>query len=178
MSTARSIVRYCNFFKHQGAETVLDYGAGKLRNAKYLAGQGFAVFAADLPAWTELLRDSPDAVTLAGILDSDQLSVTTLNVDLVLSTYVFNIISESAEQGKYLSNILRNLRRGGYLLMEVRCRRLDNCGDGCSHFFKCPECAKTYTHEELDSLLVPHGFRRVSHYYRNHALAAVYRLDP
>jgi len=174
---AKSVTRYCNFFRYQGTATVLDYGAGKLRNAKYLAEHGFTVFVADLPEQAEMLRDSPEAEPLAGILDSDQLSASCLNVDLVLSTYVFNIISGSAEQTLYVKNILHNLKKGGYLLMEVRCRRLDPCGAGCSHFFKCPECAKTYTHEEIDRFLLPYGFRRISHYYRKHALAAIYQLD-
>lgn len=174
---AKSITRYCKFFRHQGAATVLDYGAGRLRNSRYLAEQGFTVFAADLPEQAELLRDSRDAVSLAGILDTDQLSASCLNVDLVLSTYVFNIISGSAAQTLYVNNVLKNLKMGGYLLMELRCRRIDHCGGGCSHFFKCPECAKTYTHQEIDRFLLPHGFRRISHYYRHHALAAVYQLQ-
>lgn len=87
---AKSITRYCKFFRHQGAATVLDYGAGKLRNANYLAEQGFTVFAADLPRQAGLVRDTPAAKLLAGILDSDQLSSSCLNVDLVLSTYVSN----------------------------------------------------------------------------------------
>lgn len=174
---AKSITRYCNFFRRQGAASVLDYGAGTLRNAKFMAQQGFTVFVADLPELAELQRRSPYAYAFAGIYDADQLASTSLGVDLVLSTYVFNIISRSTEQQIYLRNILGNLRKGGYLLMEVRCRRIGECGSGCSHCFKCPDCAKTYTHEELDDLLLPLGFARVSHYYCSHALAAVYRLD-
>lgn len=173
---ARSITRYHKFFTHQGAARVLDYGAGNLRNARYLVKKGFTVFAADLPEQVELLRDFPDTESLAGILDSRQLSDACLNVDLVISTYVFNIIQGSAEQSIYVGNILQNLKNGGYLLMEVRCRRLEDCGAGCSHYFKCPDCAKTFTHDELDQFLLPHGFRRISHYYRNHALAAIYQL--
>jgi SAM-dependent methyltransferase len=174
---AKSIIRYSKFFRHQGAVKVLDYGAGKLRNAAYLAKQGFTVFAADLPEQVAVLRHLPDARPLAGILDSAQLAASCLNVDLVLSTYVFNIISKSEEQGAYVANICRNLKPGGYLLMEVRCRQLQDCGAGCSHYFKCADCAKTYTHSELDQFLTPYGFNRISHYYGNHALAAVYQLE-
>jgi cyclopropane fatty-acyl-phospholipid synthase-like methyltransferase len=175
---AKSIRSYYKFFTHQRTETVLDYGAGKLRNARYLARKGFTVFAADLPEQVDQLRDFPDAGYLAGILDSRQLTDSCLNVDLVISTYVFNIINSISEQTTYVENIVSNLKLGGYLLMEVRCRRIEECGEGCSHFFKCQECAKTFTYEELDGFLVPHGFRRISHYYRNHALAAIYQLQP
>ncbi len=177
MTVAKSINRYCNFFRYQGAETVLDYGAGKLRNSRYLAEQGFTVFAADLPDQVERFRDLPCSDALAGGFDTDQLSHARLNVDLVLSTYVFNIISGSAEKDTYVANIVRNLKKGGYLLMEVRCRRPDSCGDGCTHYFNHADCARTFTHQELDSLLLPHGFRRISHYYRKHAVAAIYQLD-
>jgi hypothetical protein len=174
---AKSIIRYSKFFRHQGAVRVLDYGAGKLRNAAYLTKQGFTVYAADLPEQIAQLRQLPAARPLAGILDSNQLSASCLNVDLVLSTYVFNIISKSDDQGAYIGNIRRNLKVGGYLLMEVRCRQLHDCGAGCSHYFKCSDCAKTYTHSELDQFLTPFGFKRISHYYGNHALAAIYQLD-
>ena len=96
-------------------------------------------------------------------------------MDLVVSTYVFNIIPEYEEQRRYLANAVQNLRPGGYLLMEVRCPREGSvCGAGCSHYFKCPNCAKSYTHTELDLLLNPFGLRRISHYYRRTAVAAIY----
>ena len=78
---AKSIIRYSKFFRNQGAIKVLDYGAGKLRNATYLTERGFTVFAADLPEQVEMLRRLPDARPLAGILDSNQLSASCLNVD-------------------------------------------------------------------------------------------------
>jgi tellurite methyltransferase len=94
----------------------------------------------------------------------------------VLSTYVFNIIMDDAEQRRYLDNVVANLRPGGYLLMEVRCRRQEPiCSPSCSHHFKCVSCAKTFSHEELDSLITPYGFRRISHYYQHHAVAAIYQ---
>lgn len=179
MQAATSIRRYCRFFRHKGATKVLDYGAGKLRNALFLADEGFTVIAADLPQQVRKIRDCPAIRHLAGVMATDRLPDSELNVDLVLSTYVFNIIMENNEQERYLNNIRQNLRPGGYLLIEVRCRKQSGaCGEGCSEFFKCPDCAKTYSHEELDQLLVPYGFRRVSHYYCHQAVAAIYQLNP
>ncbi|HEY5974461.1 MAG TPA: methyltransferase domain-containing protein [Geobacteraceae bacterium] len=175
---AASISRYCPFFRYQQAATVLDYGTGTMRNALYLAENGFTVYAADLPEQVNALRGCPAVRRLAGLIEAPTLAQASLNVDLVLSTYVFNIIQDHAEQRRYLDNIVANLRPGGYLLLEVRCRRQGTeCGATCSHHFKCPSCAKTYTHEELDALLVPRGFRRLSHYYRHQALAAVYQKE-
>jgi len=173
---AASITRYSGFFRQSRAHTVLDYGAGTLRNALYLARHGFTVYAADLPEQVAIQRGRSDARQLAGLLDVGELQESRLGVDLVLSTYVFNIIMENAEQRRYLDNVVANLRPGGYLLMEVRCRQQDtHCSASCSHHFKCQSCAKTYTHEELDRLINPCGFRRISHYYRQHAVAAVYQ---
>ena len=173
---AASVTRYSRFFRQSQADTVLDYGAGTLRNAVYLAQHGFTVYAADLPEQVEIQRGRPAARELAGILDVGELEQSRLGVDLVLSTYVFNIIMEDAEQRHYLENVVANLRPDGYLLMEVRCRQQETkCSTSCSHHFKCASCAKTFTHEELDCLITPYGFRRISHYYRHHAVAAIYQ---
>jgi len=173
---AASITRYSGFFRQSQADTVLDYGSGTLRNALYLAEHGFTVYAADLPEQVAIQRGRPAARQLAGLMDVGELEQSRLRVDLVLSTYVFNIIMEDAEQHRYLDNVVANLRPGGYLLIEVRCRQQGTtCSPSCSHHFKCASCAKTFTHEELDSLINPYGFRRISHYYRHHAVAAIYQ---
>lgn len=175
-TAAGSILRYTGFFRKSKAETVLDYGAGTLRNSLYLARHGFTVYAADLPEQTQIQRCRPDARQLAGVLDVAELERSRLGVDLVLSTYVFNIIMENVEQHRYLDNVVANLRPGGYLLIEVRCRQQDaECSPACSRHFKCASCAKTFSHQELDSLITPYGFRRISHYYRQHAVSAIYQ---
>ncbi len=176
MSTAaESVKRYSSFFKKQNALNVLDYGTGNMRNAVYLARQGFTVYAADLPEQVAKLEGCPAIRHVERLLATDELLQSRLNVDLVLSTYVFNIIMGSGERHTYLETAVANMRRGGYLLMEVRCRRPEaECGTSCKSFFSCPECAKTLTHYELDALLTPHGLRRISHYYRSHAVSAIY----
>ena len=177
-AAAESVRRYSRFFKTQQALKVLDYGTGTMRNAFYLAEQGFTVYAADLPEQVEKLRCRPMARRVKRLLATDELSGSRLSVDLVLSTYVFNIIMAQDERHAYLETAVANLRPGGYLMMEVRCRRPDAACDGsCSDYLSPGACAKTLSHGELDTLLAPHGMRRVSHYYRSHALAAIYRRD-
>lgn len=173
---AGSITRYCKFFQQKHLTSVLDYGAGTLRNARYLAEQGFTVYAADIPDQVEKIMRIAGHESMAGILASDDLERTHLGVDVVLSTYVLNIIPEGSERSRYLRNVVLNLRPEGYLLIEVRCRiQSEHCGSDCSHAHKCSACAKTYSHEELDLLLTPYGFKRFSHYYRRHAVAVLYQ---
>jgi tellurite methyltransferase len=177
-SVAKSVELYAPFFKSRKTRKILDYGAGKLRNALFLTKAGFRVYAADVPEQVRWIRTCGAADELAGVLDTDQLCRSRLNADLVVSTYVFNIITGSGDKSRYLRNITRNLRPGGYLLIEVCCRKESGeCGRGCSRYLKCPSCAKTYSHEELDNLVRPFGFRRVCFYYRRRALAAVYQLQ-
>lgn len=177
-AVAESITRYSRFFKARQAMNVLDYGTGTLRNAVYLAQQGFNVYAADLPEQVDKLIGYPALQFIERLLATDELPQSNLNVDLVLSTYVFNIIMNSRERHAYLDNAVANLKPGGYLLMEVRCRKPhESCDTSCRDYFSCDECSKTLTHEELDDLLTPHGLRRISHYYRSHAVTAIYQLD-
>jgi SAM-dependent methyltransferase len=174
---ARSVERYSPFFKYKKAAKVLDYGAGKLRNSLFLAKAGYSVYAADLSEQVRWIRSCNDSESLSGIIDADHLSVSRLGADLVVSTYVFNIISDVREKSRYLANIVRNLRPEGYLLIEVRCRKRGaDCSVSCSHFQKDSICTKSYSHEELDDLLKPLGFARICHYYRRNALAVVYQL--
>lgn len=165
---ANSVSLYSRFFSLSHADTVLDYGTGTLRNALYLAEQGFTVYAADLPEQVKALRDHPGVQRLAGLLEVGELEQSRLGVNLVLSTYVFNIIRQKSERRRYLKILVANLRPGGYLLMEMCCRHDD------AQFASA--CAKNYTHHQLDLLLAPYGFKRICHYYSNHALAAIYRL--
>jgi tellurite methyltransferase len=176
VKAAESVRRYSRFFKNRNTEKVLDYGTGTMRNALFLAREGFCVYAADLPEQVEKLGGCPAIHHIERLLATDELSQSNLNVDLVLSTYVFNIIMSSTERHAYLKNAAANLRPGGYLLMEVRCRKpQERCDTTCKDYFTCAECSKTLTHEELDVLLAPHGLRRISHYYRSHAVAAIYQ---
>jgi len=175
-AAAESVRRYNRFFKSQNALTVLDYGTGTMRNACYLSEQGFTVYAADLPEQVERLRSRPAARQVKRLLATDELPGSRLGVDLVLSTYVFNIIMAEDERYTYLETAVANLKPGGYLMMEVRCRQPDApCDGSCNDYLSSGTCAKTLSHRELDALFAPHGMQRVSHYYRSHALAAIYR---
>lgn len=177
-SVAESVKRYSTFFRKSQATNVLDYGTGNMRNALFMAQQGFKVIAADIPEQIAKLRDRPLDSAIERLMVTDELPDSRLNVDVVLSTYVFNIIMASRDRYTYLENAVSNLKPGGYLLMEVRCRKEhERCDPTCSDYFSCADCSKTLTHEELDALLNPHGLRRISHYYRSHAVSAIYQYS-
>lgn len=176
---AVSVERYAGFFKSSGVNTVLDYGAGYLRNALYLADRGFTVYAADLPQQIKALRGRPEAGRLAGLLTSTELKRSRLAVDLVVCTYVFNIIARRCHKESYLDNVVANLRPGGFLLVEVTSRQQEaGCMSALHHYHCCDDRARSYSHLDIDVFLEPHNFRRICHYYSTHALAAVYRLTP
>lgn len=173
---AESIRRYSTFFSKRQATHVLDYGTGTMRNALFMAKQGFRVIAADLPEQVARLQGCAAVSHIERLLATDELPTSQLNVDLVLSTYVFNIIMDSSERDIYAKNVVANLKHGGYLLIEVRCRNVqERCDMACRDYFSCAECSKTLTHDELDMILNPHGLRRISHYYRSHAVSAIYQ---
>jgi hypothetical protein len=68
-TAAGSLRRYNRFFMQWGIRTVLDYGAGTLRNARFLAEQGFSVYAADIPEQVERILRMSASATLSGVLD-------------------------------------------------------------------------------------------------------------
>ncbi|QXE92736.1 class I SAM-dependent methyltransferase [Geomonas subterranea] len=175
---ASSVIRYAHFFRLARVRRVLDYGAGPLRNALYLSGEGFHVYAADVPERVKALAAHPQAGELAGILTVGELPQAGLSVDLVLCTFVFNILATRSHRKQYLGNVVANLRCGGYFLIEVNSRQEDcvPCGSVLQHYYSCDGTAKSYSHDELDRLLAPFGLERICHYYSSHALAAVYRL--
>lgn len=173
---ATSVMRYARFFALAGVRRVLDYGAGLLRNSLYLAERGFQVYAADLPEQVKALSLHPGVKRLAGLLPVGDLPHAGLGVDLVVSTYVFNIIATRDKRGQYLENVVRNLNPGGLLLIEVNSRSDDApCMSVLRQYPECDGNARSYHRDDLDRLLLPYSFRRICHYYSSHALAAVYR---
>lgn len=80
-SVASSVARYSPFFKKQNIRTVLDFGAGTLRNSCFLAEIGFCVYAVDVPEQVERIRAIPCNRCLAGVLSTSDLERKPLAVD-------------------------------------------------------------------------------------------------
>lgn len=69
-AVAESIIRFTPFFQKRQVARVLDYGAGTLRNAAFLADKGFSVYAADIPEQVERILKRGDLARFAAILQT------------------------------------------------------------------------------------------------------------
>ncbi|WP_418790044.1 class I SAM-dependent methyltransferase [Phosphitispora sp. TUW77] len=144
---ANSLSRYLPLFEKLQKKTVLDYGSGNLRNAIYLHGRGYRVYAVDLP---DRIKD----ITLPRLsfLFVDELKDFSLDVDIALCTFVLNLI-DSDKRTEVMDTIAANMARGGYFLVETR----------------------EFTIKELDLLIVPKGFVRVHEQRGRYTIIALYR---
>lgn len=177
-TAARGVETYLKFFQKQKVNYVLDYGAGKLRNTRYLAEHGFKVYAADLRPQVERIKTMPEAGKAWGVLDIEQLKASPLKVDLVVSTYVLNILHNQLEREELLGNCQANLKPNGYFLVEVLCK---DCKRHCST--GCPgqsgySLKNAFTNQELDALIMPFGFKRLGHCYGRNAISVLYQKIP
>ncbi|MGI6036990.1 MAG: class I SAM-dependent methyltransferase [Limnochordia bacterium] len=142
MKPSPGVALWAPFFHQLKIKRVLDLGAGNLRNSLYLRQLGYRVLAADLPGQLAKLTLPPglDGLVTLGLLDQSR-----LQVDLILCTYVFNILT-SPQRKALLRQVSSNLKPGGFLFLELRRKgphaRLNSFSGG-----------------ELWGLLEPWGFR-------------------
>lgn len=150
MTATAMVKKTACFFKAMGLQSVLDYGAGNLRNSLYLLNRGFRVFAVN----TQDLLNRFVSVEeqLEGVYNPEAIAACHLGVDAVISNFVLNII-EGQAQTKAVQNIYNNLKKGGYFLAEVR---------------------PSFTLEHLDNLVLPVGFKRLQVFRREKSLAVLY----
>jgi len=146
MVAATSVMRLVPFFKARGVTTVLDYGAGTLRNSKYLLKKGFRVWVVDTEEKLKKYARS-SGLPLDGLVEAGRVAGYSLNMDLALANFVLNTMAVPEEKKAVINNINRNLRKGGYYLAEVAKK-----GNGFSEVgWRC----------ELDELILPAGFQRL-----------------
>lgn len=97
---------------------ILDYGSGRLRNAKYLRSKGLNVSVIDTDfqiqrATSEDLTEYENVYTVETYEPSE-------NFDSVLCSFVLNVIPTSQEREGVLNNIYDSLKEEGQLFLEVR----------------------------------------------------------
>lgn len=161
---SHSVAAFLPFFKQQNVRLVLDYGAGLLRNTCYLSRNGFLVYALDLPQQIEKIRAMPEAAQAQGLLNSGQLRTSGLVFDLVVSTFVLNIVEDLQDRREILAHICETLRPGGYFLLEVPV-----------HDWPL-ERNKAFSVPEVEAMLFPLGFIRIGRDFSRSAVSLLYRL--
>lgn len=97
---------------------ILDYGSGRLRNAKYLSSKGLNVSVLDTDFQiqrtpNEELIGYENVFTVENYEPSE-------NFDSVLCSFVLNVIPTIEERNRTLDNIHRSLKDDGQLFLEVR----------------------------------------------------------
>ena len=95
----------------------MDYGAGRLRNSKYLLSQGFDVSIIDTP------------LQLSSICVEDKALFTNVfevgagienKFDVILCSYVLNVIPDINERIKLVTTIEQLINEDGIVVIEVR----------------------------------------------------------
>ncbi|MDA8234952.1 MAG: class I SAM-dependent methyltransferase [Clostridia bacterium] len=160
MVAAASVMRLTPLFKARGICTALDYGAGTLRNSKYLLKKGFRVWVLDTEEKLEkYARNS--GLPLAGLVEAGEARRCCLEVDLALANFVLNVLGGPKERRAVVENIYWNLRPGGLYLAEVA-KKGREPWEGIVHS------------RELDELIVPIGFLKLKVLDMTTSLAVLY----
>ncbi len=101
-------------FRELGCGTVLDYGAGKLRNSLFLAQAGFEVVAADRDEVVARWQPIDGIVPIS----LEEIAVSKRHFDAVVCTYVLNILGD-LQRSEALVNLVSLVKPGGLLCIEV-----------------------------------------------------------
>lgn len=96
---------------------VLDYGAGKLRNAKYLNSKGFCVDVLDTPLQTSKWGYG-DFFEVGFVYDD--VNKITKTYDAVLCSFVLNVVPDRDDRVSILKDIKRLLKDTGVAIIETR----------------------------------------------------------
>jgi SAM-dependent methyltransferase len=110
-------------FKKRGFTRVLDFGAGKLRNARYLLRKQFKVWAVefkeayDTPKAEQIFKSTRNSFTNFFFLEyPDKFLEFKGEFDCVLLINVVNVVPEPGDRKKIVIECTKRLKRGGLLL--------------------------------------------------------------
>ncbi|MEG0908743.1 MAG: methyltransferase domain-containing protein [Bacilli bacterium] len=102
---------------------ILDYGCGKLRNSIYLLDNEFKVSICDTKDQLINLNNNDkyekQLAKFEDVFCCDGQVVTTDKYDIILNSFVLNVVDENTRR-QILSNIRLMLKDDGYLYIEVR----------------------------------------------------------
>jgi hypothetical protein len=94
---------------------ILDYGAGKLRNANFLVNRGFSVSIVETPLQLMQIRDKNTSKFQHVYSTLDEME----SHDIVLCSFVLNVIPFLEERKSVLDRIYNLMTKDGYLYIEV-----------------------------------------------------------
>ncbi|MEL7565351.1 MAG: methyltransferase domain-containing protein [Dehalobacterium sp.] len=160
MGAAISVQFLVPYWKRHQVSLVIDYGAGNLRNACFLQEQGFKVVIVETPDHLNKIKEKIFINQLPEIV-SPMISCFEMEVDLVLANFVLNIIEDDNERKKIISNVYKNLKEGGFFLVEVKEKSK-----------RYPQ--KGFSEEELDRLVGEWNFRKIRIMRRRGLLGILY----
>lgn len=116
----RGVSMSCRMIEQKGSTSykdVLDYGAGKLRNAKHLNSKGFCVDVLDTPLQTS--KWGYEDFFEVGFI-YDDVSKITKTYDAILCSFVLNVIPDRDDRVSILKNIKKLLKDAGIAVIETR----------------------------------------------------------
>ena len=97
---------------------ILDYGAGKLRNAKCLKEKGYNISVLDTAIQVDSWKSEDKK--LFNIYKAHEVDIIKDKFDIITCSYVLNVISDIKERESVLLNIKNLLNQNGLLLIDVR----------------------------------------------------------
>jgi len=160
MGAAVSVQCLVPYWKRHQVSLVIDYGAGNLRNACFLQKQGFKVVIVETPEHLNKIKEKIFINQLPEIA-SHRISCFKMEVDLILSNFVLNIIEEEKVRKEFIANVYKNLKEGGFFLVEVK--------EKSSRY---PQ--KGFSEEELDRLVGEWNFQKIRIMRRRGLLGILY----
>lgn len=116
----RGVSMSCRMIEQKGSTSykdILDYGAGKLRNAKHLNSKGFCVDVLDTPLQTSKWGYE-DFFDVGFIYDD--VSKITKTYDAILCSFVLNVIPDREDRVSILKDIKKLLKETGIAVIETR----------------------------------------------------------
>ena len=150
---------------------ILDYGAGKLRNALYLLEEGFNNISL-LDTKEQIKNWDKHKDKFKYIYNNDEIYLINKKYDYILCSYVLNVIPSYEERTIVVKNISKLLKDNGVAIIEVRGEKSlisvkhkeefnDGyiCGNGRIRTFQKPyilEDLIAFIHKETDLIIYEH----------------------
>lgn len=160
-----SVRESVTFLENENARTIIDVGAGKLRNSLYLGDIGFEITAQDLKEALDgqqvKINKAIEQNRIKGCTDS---LICDTKYDAALCNYVVNVIPEKEERENLIYRINDLLKDGGLLVFDARADRYyvergRKYKDGyLMKWGKAFTFQRTYGLKEVEKLLFDHNF--------------------